>query len=213
MKKLIKLAKILLASSILFMAPANGSVKSIKKISTFYKKINKDLVIAHFYFKDKKVKKNKELYNKYKHVNAVFKATESIEDEVHFIKINIERSHLKNLAKSYDITRTPTFILFRFGKKIATLSGLAHEQVTVDRLKKFIWDYFEDEIIEKIKKRAAREEELARQRRFYYYYYGHPYNHPFYYPPGYWGPHYYPYGWHRPYRHGGVHFGVGFRIH
>jgi len=214
MRNLIKIAKILLASSIFFIAPAYGAVKSIESIKKFYKQTNKDLVIAHFYFKDKKVKGTPELYNKYKQVGAVFKATESIEEEVSFIKINIERSHLKNLAKSYVITRIPTFILFSYGKKIATLSGLAHEQVTVDKLKEFIWDYFEDEIMEKIKKRAAREEELARQRRFYYYHYGSPmYHHPFYYPPGYWAPYHYPYGWHHPYHRGGVYFGVGFRIH
>lgn len=214
MKKLIKLAKILLTSTIFWSISVYGSVRSIESTTKFYKAINKDLVIAHFYYKDKKVKKTPELYQKYKQVSSVFKATENIETEVYFIKINIERAHLKNLAKSYNIIRIPTFVLFSYGKEIASLSNLDPDEITVNKLKDFIWDYFENEITEKIERKAKIEEELAARRRFYYYYYGgYPIYHPFYYPPGYWGPYYrHPY-YHPHYPYDGVYFGVGFRVH
>ena len=211
MRKILK--KLIL--TLILTEPLYGA-QSIESMEHFYKAINNDLVIARFYYKNGEIKNNPTLYQQYKNVSNAFKATEKIENVVSFIKINIEREHLKNLATSYKIKTTPTFILFRYGEKIATLTNIKSNKVTIPKIQKFIKDHFENLIIEKIKKLAEEQRVIDEQRRlrqmwYYYnapYYYQYPY--PYYYYPRYWGPYNRRYPYRRPYRGSGVYIGVGF---
>ena len=194
--------------SAILTEPLYGA-QSIESIQSFQKAINQDLVIARFYYKDGDKKYDPVQYKK---VSQTFRTTQDLMDGVvNFIKINIERNPLKPIAEDSNVKTTPTFVLFRYGENIATLTDIKQEDVTVAKIKNFINTYFGELVYEKIKKRAEeeriKEEERCLKRMWYFY--NAPYN---YYPYGGYYPYYYRPYIRRPYYgpRAGVYFGVGF---
>ncbi|MCK4264859.1 thioredoxin family protein [Candidatus Babeliales bacterium] len=184
-------------------------VTSISSVSSFYKKINKsDLVIAHFYFKDKNVRRNKDLYKKYKSDKSVFNATDDVQDFVKFIKINVSEEKFNELINRYNAKTnalSSVFLLFKNGK----LQGQKYfnvGSVTIGKLQDFILAHFQTEIDKKTTERKKLERLRQRAwllRRPYYgtYFYFGPQHTRYYYCPYHFGYHPYWYSCPHRYRH------------
>jgi len=201
-----KKIRLLLVAAIGFFScvyDAAKPVTSIEDIGVFGNAIRGDMVIAHFYYK------NKEMIDPdYKYTTDLFELLKDRYDGlVHCIKINIERDSLKHIADEHDITTTPTFILFEYGKEKDRMVIDKPGQLSIKDLGSFIAKNFSKELKAKAKvleeERKRRAEERRRRAAEFRYYYG-PYD--WYGHPGYYG-----YGWRGYYGgyYGPYHFGYG----
>lgn len=126
--------------------------------------------------------------------------------EMQFITINMENKDGAAIAKNYNITQSPSFIIINRGQplegkqnKMALLvGGVPSEKQLYEFIDRYAEEQIEDIINQKAKRRARRESSSP------YFSVGYGYGYPYSYYPGYW-PYYGYYGYGYPY--GG--FGVG----
>ena len=181
-----------------------GRVRSVSSVRNFDSTIaRRELSIAMFYKRDKKMAKDRDMKQKIRRLGRMFKSLSKKmrfrEGELAFIRVNIAKRDMSELAQDYGVQQTPTFMLFDGGKLLRDAVGNAVSLtgfVTRYELTDFIESNFSsqlDEVIEEKAKIRKRRREEARWRSYYY---------PYYYPY-----HHYPYG---GFGFGGYHGGFGF---
>jgi hypothetical protein len=94
-----------------------------------------------------------------------------------FLKVNVSREKLLEVAQSYDVTKFPTFMLFNFGKPVsdAMLSG----NIASKALESFIESYLKDHLDTIIENKEIIHERRLQDVRYntpyWYWGYGSPY--------------------------------------
>ena len=161
--------------------------------------------VVLFYQRDKQTRRDERMRGQISDLEtmttSLSKSPRYKEAKLPFLRVNVAKADLDQLAQKYGVTQMPTFMLFsggeevREGRNIARLTGF----VSRTQLEAFIDKHLKDQIEDTIEQKAeARKRRLERARiRAYYYPYGYG---------GYYGwPYHYGYGW--PYY--GYGFGYG----
>lgn len=199
-----------------------SSVKRATTVKRFDREVKKSkLAIVMFYVEDRQTRKNKPLRQKIKGLHKLFRqASKDEEDIVRFLSVNVGKKKLSALLDRYsaDMNRRPgkalgcslgsimddkrpVFLLFKDGSikafkgedgKVVCMSGFP----SVQQIRNFISDAFQDYIDEIIKRKVKRERRRAERRARSWYYgpgfyagWGYPYYYPYYHYP------YHSYGW------------------
>ncbi len=174
-----------------------GKEIKISSQARFNKAIAKyRLAVVMFYQRDKQLRHDKSLRQQITDLEVMFrslsKAPTYMSADVQFLRVNIGKKDLEQVAQDYGVKDMPAFLLFNGGlpardqqKNIAVLPGF----VSRTQLQAFIEKHLQETIDEVMEEKAeARKRRLERARIRYYerpYYYHYPY---------YWGG-YWPY-WH-----------------
>lgn len=177
--------------------------------------IKNNFVVVMFYRKGKEEKSDKELRSKLERLDSTYDSlsakTKYKDAGVAFVRMNIVKEELEEVARIYGVRELPAFIVFENGKqavdnegKPAILKGFATRADLTNFIETYIGEEIDAYLRDKEQERARRREEDAYYRATYapYYYYPYYYGYPYY------GYGYYPY-YHRPGFGFGFHFGGG----
>ena len=170
--------------------------------------VRNDLVVAMFYESSSELRKDRAERKRIQRFERMFKNLSNRsrykETKVAFLRVNVAKKGMADVAQEYGIEEVPAFVLFDGGELIEVAAGKPTKlvgYVSRHQLQEFIEQNLKDEIDEVLKekeerRRRRREEAVERS-----YYYGYGYS-------PYYSPYYYGYGF-SPY-YGGYGLGLGF---
>ena len=138
---------------------------------------NNRMVVALFY---ETRKDKKELRNRNKGLNQMYSDVSNYQAyddaDILFLKVNIKRPDLAELARLYHIEQTPAFIFFDNGARVVDNKGLPLELngfVSQIDLKTFIDENYGEEIKQYVADKDRRKRELINEEndawKFYFY--------------------------------------------
>jgi thioredoxin-like negative regulator of GroEL len=157
-----KVTIVISAFLLLVHGVSDAKMKSVKSRRDFEQTIAKDsMVVALFYNES-----DKGLTQMYEDVSKVQKYDEA---DVIFLRVNVARSELSQLAQLYHVTTMPTFLFFHKGKQVTSVSG----NISRTQLQSSIDQYFGTEITQYISgKNVRNSNRLAQEKeswKVYYY--------------------------------------------
>lgn len=192
--KLRRLSFIILGLLTSSLRAKEREARSYEKLQLLLAKAPYTVVV--FYDNSREHRKNKELKQKIRNLQVMFRAVSKDstykEANLQFIKADISRSNLAQALRTYGINTVPQFLLFLGRERIKgqALKGFIYR----DDLERFINQNLKGQMQQQMKeKEQARKRELqeAKIRAYNRPYWGSPY----------WYYGYYPYWW-GPYRYG-----------
>lgn len=158
------------------MVPVKAKIRTITSAVSFERIVGKrPYVVAMFYEQDRAMRNNNyQLFKQNGRLEELFKAVSERgayqEAGIEFLSVNVSKNRLIALARDYNFTNFPVFVLFKNGMPVGSRDqgkAILNGFVTAEKLHEFIGSYWNKDIETTIKNKQEERKEIERERALY----------------------------------------------